>query len=267
MTELQPQTLIDSSINIRIRDEWVSSIPDDLYIPPAAFEILLSQFEGPLDFLLYLIHKNGLDLRTLDIAPIASQYLQYIDKMQALDVELAADYLVMAALLADLKSRLLLPKPEAVNIEEDPRKTLIERLEIYARIKKGAAWLQQRPVLERDVFSTNTLAPVSQVIDDETRYDAEALKIAMQLLLARPKIQPHQIDVEEVQLDDKIAFVKQITAQQTIVSFEQLLLPRQGRMGIVVTFMAILELARQRSIIILSSGLDQALSIQGAHDD
>lgn len=267
MTELQTQIVIESSINIRVHDEWVSSIPDDLYIPPAAFEILLAQFEGPLDFLLYLIHKNGLDLRVLDIAPIASQYLQYIDKMQALDVELAADYLVMAALLADLKSRLLLPKPEAVSIEDDPRRSLIERLEIYARIKKGAAWLQERPVLERDVFATNALPPMSNSIDDETRYDTEALKLAMELLLARPKILPHQIDVEEVQLDDRIGVVKRLTANQSIVSFDQLLQPSQGRMGIVVTFMAILELVRQRSIVILSSGLDQVLSIQGAHDD
>lgn len=267
MTELQTQVVIDSSINIRIHDEWVSSIPDDLYIPPAAFEILLTQFEGPLDFLLYLINKNGLDLRTLDIAPIASQYLQYINKMQALDVELAADYLVMAALLADLKSRLLLPKPEAINIEDDPRKSLIERLEIYARIKKGAAWLQERDVLERDVFATNTLPPVSNVIHDETIYEADLLRQAMQLLLTRPKIQAHQIEVEEIQLEDKIAFVKQITANQGIITFDQLLQPNQGRMGIVVTFMAILELIRQRSVVILSSGLDQVLSIQGAHDD
>ena len=106
---------------IRVMDEWHDSIPEDLYIPPAAFEILLEHFEGPLDFLIYLIQKNGFDLLQLDIAPIAAQYLSYMDAMKSLNIELTADYMVMAALLADLKSRLLLPKaPNTIQIEKDP---------------------------------------------------------------------------------------------------------------------------------------------------
>ena len=107
---------VETVPHIRVLDEWQDSIPEDLYIPPAAFEILLEHFEGPLDFLIYLIQKNGFDLLQLDIAPIASQYLSYIDEMKSLNIELTADYMVMAALLADLKSRLLLPKPKAVTI-------------------------------------------------------------------------------------------------------------------------------------------------------
>ena len=108
--------------HIRVLDEWQESIPEDLYIPPAAFEILLEHFEGPLDFLIYLIQKNGFDLLQLDIAPIASQYLSYMDAMKSLNIELTADYMVMAALLADLKSRLLLPKAPSANvIEKDPK--------------------------------------------------------------------------------------------------------------------------------------------------
>ena len=113
---------------IRVMDEWHDSIPEDLYIPPAAFEILLEHFEGPLDFLIYLIQKNGFDLLQLDIAPIAAQYLSYMDAMKSLNIELTADYMVMAALLADLKSRLLLPKaPNAIQIEKDPKQELIDR--------------------------------------------------------------------------------------------------------------------------------------------
>lgn len=264
MTELLEQAAAAPALNIRVHDEWVSDLPDDLYIPPAAFEILLTHFEGPLDFLLYLINKNGLDLLSLEIAPIASQYLKYIDKMKALDVELAADYLVMAALLADLKSRLLLPKPEALSIEDDPRKNLIERLEAYAKIKKGAAWLQERPVLERDVFPTNTLPPTTQHIATDERFEAELLQQAMKLLLARPRIQPHQIVHETVQLDERISTVRKLTSNGRQLNFYQLLSPSQGHMGIVVTFMAILELVRQHEIEVISSGLDEPLIIRGA---
>ncbi len=137
---------------IRVMDEWQHSIPDDLYIPPAAFEILLEHFEGPLDFLIYLIQKNGFDLLQLDIAPIASQYLSYMDSMKSLNIELTADYMVMAALLADLKSRLLLPKPAAITLEKDPKQQLIDRLENYLRIKQAAERLGQMPVLERDTM-------------------------------------------------------------------------------------------------------------------
>ena len=129
---------MESVSNIRVLDEWQEAIPEDLYIPPAAFEILLEHFEGPLDFLIYLIQKSGFDLLQLDIAPIATQYLSYMNNMKSLNIELTADYMVMAALLADLKSRLLLPKPKTINIEKDPKQDLIDRLETYLRIKKAA---------------------------------------------------------------------------------------------------------------------------------
>ena len=267
MTQLQSHDATSAAVSIRVNDEWISTIPDDLYIPPEAFEILLEYFEGPLDFLLYLVNKNGLDLLALDIAPIASQYLQYINKMKALDIELAADYLVMAALLADLKSRLLLPKPEAaLSLEDDPRKQLIERLEAYAKIKKGAAWLQQRDVLERDVFPTAVNLPDYGMVQDET-FEARLLEKALMALLNRPRIKPHQIEHEAIQLEDRIDAVKLATRGQQTLSFIELLAPYQGRMGIVVTFMAILELVRQGQVVIVSAGVDETLSIRGNHDE
>lgn len=268
MTQLQSQDAIAATVNIRVNDEWISTIPDDLYIPPEAFEILLEYFEGPLDFLLYLVNKNGLDLRELDIAPIASQYLHYINKMKALDIELAGDYLVMAALLADLKSRLLLPKPEAALIaEDDPRKQLIERLEAYAKIKKGAAWLQQRNVLERDVFPVISNLPDSYGIPQDETYDVLLLEKALMALLRRPRIKPHQIEHEAIQLEDRMDAVKMATRGRQQLSFIELLNPYQGRMGIVVTFMAILELLRQGHIVIVSAGEDEPLAIRGNHDE
>lgn len=248
----------------RIHDEWFSQIPDDLYIPPEAFQILLEYFEGPLDFLLYLVHKNGLNLLALDIAPIATQYLHYIQGMKALNIELAADYMVMAASLADIKSRLLLPKPQIAKPEDDPRQDLLSRLQTYAKVKQGAMWLSACQILERDVFDANSTVAAVYTHDDE-RFEADLLHEAMLLLLKRPRLQTHQVDVEPVQLEERIGFIRKMTAQGGVLSFHQLIHPAQGHMGIVVTFMAVLELVRQGELEIRGCGIEQPLSVEGRH--
>jgi segregation and condensation protein A len=250
--------------SIRVDDEWFNELPDDLYIPPEAFAILLERFEGPLDFLLYLVKKNGLDLRTLDIAPIASQYLSYIALMHTLDVELAADYLVMAALLADLKSRLLLPRPtRGTAIEDDPRRSLLARLEAYAGIKTGAVALGQHAVLERDVYRAQTSLPEPAVRVVVEHHDAQQLAQAMQALLGRPPAVVHAVRHEAVQLDERLTAVLQAVQHGQWVRFDQLLLPAQGRIGIVVTLMAVLELLRQGHIRLTGDGVSAPLSIEG----
>lgn len=247
---------------IRVMDEWHDSIPEDLYIPPAAFEILLEHFEGPLDFLIYLIQKNGFDLLQLDIAPIAAQYLSYMDAMKSLNIELTADYMVMAALLADLKSRLLLPKaPNAIQVEKDPKQELIDRLETYLRIKQAAERLGQMPILERDTFSTNV--SLGQTLDNNDGYDVQQLRDALFCVFNRPEPITHQIAQEPVLLEERMAFIESKVASGEVLVFESLLGPIQGRMGMVVTFMAILELTRQQRIQIVSSGVEAPLSIQG----
>ncbi|MDQ9020823.1 ScpA family protein [Acinetobacter sichuanensis] len=247
---------------IRILDEWQDSIPEDLYIPPAAFEILLDHFEGPLDFLIYLIQKNGFDLLQLDIAPIATQYLAYMDSMKSLNIELTADYMVMAALLADLKSRLLLPKPKAINLEQDPKQALIDRLETYLRIKQAAERLGQMPILERDIFPAQvSIGQTASVYED---YEAEMLRDALYCIFNRPEPIIHKIEHEPVLLEERIAYIEQMAKSGQVLNFESLLKSNQGRMGRVVTFMAILELTRQQKILIISSGHDAPLAIQGA---
>ncbi|WP_111858252.1 segregation and condensation protein A [Acinetobacter sp. CFCC 10889] len=253
---------MESIPQIRVLDEWQDSIPEDLYIPPAAFEILLDHFEGPLDFLIYLIQKNGFDLLQLDIAPIASQYLSYMDSMKSLNIELTADYMVMAALLADLKSRLLLPKPKTVTLEKDPKQALIDRLETYLRIKKAAERLGQMPVFERDIFPTNV--SIGQTATVYEGYAAEMLRDALYCIFNRPEPVIHKIEHEPVLLEERIAYIENMITSGQVLSFESLLLPTQGRMGMVVTFMAVLELTRQQKIQIISSGLDAPLAIQGA---
>ncbi|OTG74437.1 segregation/condensation protein A [Acinetobacter terrae] len=247
---------------IRVMDEWQESIPEDLYIPPAAFEILLEHFEGPLDFLIYLIQKSGFDLLQLDIAPIAAQYLSYMDAMKSLNIELTADYMVMAALLADLKSRLLLPKTiTSIVIEKDPKQQLIDRLETYLRVKQAAERLGQMPVLERDTFPTNV--SLGHITQNNEGYDIGLLRDALFCVFNRPEPITHQIQQEPVLLEERIAFIESRLQSGEILHFEALLKPSQGRMGMVVTFMAILELTRQQKVNIIATGIEAPLAIQG----
>lgn len=247
---------------IRVLDEWHNTIPEDLYIPPAAFEILLEHFEGPLDFLIYLIQKNGFDLLQLDIAPIAAQYLSYMDAMKSLNIELTADYMVMAALLADLKSRLLLPKPKTLSaVEKDPKLDLIERLENYLRIKQAAERLGQMPVLERDTFAAQV--NLGQTIDHNDGHDVNLLRDALLCVFNRPEPVVHQIQQEPVLLEERIAYIEEKITSGEVLSFDCLLKPTQGRMGMVVTFIAILELTRQQKVNIVSTGIEAPLAIQG----
>ena len=255
--------LVEQPQPIRILDEWQDTIPEDLYIPPAAFEILLEHFEGPLDFLIYLIQKNGFDLLQLDIAPIASQYLSYMDAMKTLNIELTADYMVMAALLADLKSRLLLPKPPSISaVEKDPKQELIDRLETYLRIKQAAERLGQLPVLDRDTFDTNV--SFGQVSVNNVGYAADSLRDALMCVFNRPEPVTHKILQEPVVLEERMAYIEYKVQSGEVLQFEQLLKPSQGLMGMVVTFMAILELTRQQKISIIATGIETPLAIQGA---
>ena len=247
---------------IRVLGEWQESIPEDLYIPPAAFEILLEHFEGPLDFLIYLIQKSGFDLLQLDIAPIAAQYLSYMDAMKSLNIELTADYMVMAALLADLKSRLLLPKANtSIVIEKDPKQQLIDRLENYLRVKQAAELLGQMPVLDRDTFPTNV--SLGQIAQNNEGYDIGLLRDALFCVFNRPEPMTHQILQEPVLLEERIAFIENRLRSGEILNFQALLKPSQGRMGMVVTFMAILELTRQQKVNIIATGIEAPLAIQG----
>lgn len=261
MTQALHNTM-DKMSHIRVLDEWQETVPEDLYIPPAAFEILLENFEGPLDFLIYLIQKNGFDLLQLEIAPIAAQYLAYMDQMKSLNIELTADYMVMAALLADLKSRLLLPKPKLPDIEKDPQQELIDRLEKYLRIKQAAEHLAQLPILERDTFNTNVA--LGTVVKLETGYSVDLLREAMLCIFNRPEPVVHKIEQEAVHLEERIAYIEEMLSQGEILHFQDLLKPSQGRLGMVVTFMAILELTRQQKVSIVASGIEAPLAIQGS---
>lgn len=255
--------MMEPTPHICVLDEWQETIPEDLYIPPSAFEILLEHFEGPLDFLIYLIQKNGFDLLQVDIAPIATQYLSYMDAMKSLNIELTADYMVMAALLADLKSRLLLPKPKSISAtEQDPKQELIDRLENYLRIKQAAERLNQMSVLERDTFETNV--SLGEFIQSNEGHNVDLLRDALLCIFNRPEPVIHQVQQEPVLLEERIAYIESCLETGEVLSFADLLKPNQGRMGMVVTFMAVLELTRQQKIQIIATGVEAPLAIQGA---
>ncbi len=179
-----------------------------------------------------------------------------------MNIELTADYMVMAALLADLKSRLLLPKPSAsISVEKDPKQELIDRLETYLRVKQAAERLGQMPVLERDTFPANI--SLGQVVQSNEGYDIGLLRDALFCVFNRPEPITHQIQQEPVLLEERIAFIESRLRSGEILHFEALLRPSQGRMGMVVTFMAILELTRQQKVTIIATGIEAPLAIQG----
>lgn len=241
-----------------VRGQPLIQLPRDLYIPPQALEVLLEAFTGPLDLLLYLIKKQNFDILDIPVAEITRQYMQYIELMQVLEIELAAEYLVMAAILAEIKSRLLLPKPAEVqtNDEPDPRAELIRRLQEYERIKQAAQALDQLPRLGRDVFLAMAEASLAPVLAENSELAPtlalEDLVEAFQTVLARAALSTHHAIAEEpLSIEERMSQILHKISNQSQLKFTELFKLDEGRRGAVVTFMALLELWRQ-SLIELS---------------
>lgn len=241
-----------SEFQARLYDQTIDELPEDLYIPPEAFAVWIEQFEGPLDFLLYLVRKNGLDLTEMSILPIIEQYLDYIKHLDTLHFELAGDYMLMAATLIDIKTRLMLPKPKVVEDEDDPTKTLLERLSIYAQIKEAAERVDTLIRLERDVFAALASLPELPKIEVPENHDAALLQKAMVGLSLKPRMVQHHIGFDDVPLSDKIAEVSIRLQKLKYCRFYELLNPEQGRIGVVVSLVAVLELLKQQLIKIVS---------------
>jgi len=235
----------------RVYDEFITQVPEDLYIPPDALAVFLEAFEGPLDLLLYLIRKQNLDILDIPIAEITRQYISYIELMQELNIDLAAEYLLMAALLAEIKSRLLLPKPSNPDTEEeDPRAELIRRLQEYERFKKAAEDIGDLPQEGRDIFLTHVEPPVRELLATEPFVgDFSLLLEAMRDVLQRAQLQKSHVIAEEgLSLEQRFKEVLARLASGETVIFYELFSVKEGRIGVVVTFMAILELLKQKMI-------------------
>ncbi|WP_434986787.1 segregation and condensation protein A [Vreelandella zhaodongensis] len=244
----------------RLFDEPITQLPEDLYIPPEALRVFLEAFEGPLDLLLYLIRRQNLDILTINVATITHQYIEYVELMKAMEIELAGEYLLMAAMLAEIKSRTLLPRPPKAEgeEEEDPRAELIRRLQEYERLKEAAEMLDTLPRVGRDWFSVQAgLPPLeARVIHPDVGLD-ELLGALSDILKRAELAQAHQISREVLSTRERmLKIMEQLHHDgdhQRYTPFEALFTLEEGRAGVVVTFMAILELAKEAMIEIVQN--------------
>jgi len=237
-----------------IQGEPLTLLPEDLYIPPDALEIFLEAFEGPLDLLLYLIKRQNLDVLDIPIANITKQYMTYIDLMESMRLELAAEYLLMAAMLAEIKSRMLLPRPESLEEEDDPRAELVRRLQEYERFKQAAENLDELPRQERDSFIAKAETPPLELTRPEPEVDLKELLAAFQDILGRAEVNSHHlIQRETLSIREKMANILAAVSSDGFADLTSLFNFEEGRRGIVVTFMAILELLKGAMIDLVQS--------------
>ena len=260
---------IDNDMALRIYQTPVQHLPEDLYVPPQAFAIWLEQFAGPLDFLLYLVKKNNVDLTQMPILPITEQYLAYISELDTEHFELAGDYLLMASTLIAIKTELLLPRPETPSDERDPKAELIERLEEYAQIKVASQRLDNLVRLERDVFLALVSVPNQDVMNAELpNYSPNLLIDSLFKMQLQPDYQMHNIKVDAVPLSDRIASISRQLSTDGARSFYELLDKSQGKIGVVVSFVAVLELMKRQLVGVVNnhSELQPAADNQSAVD-
>lgn len=230
-----------------VHGEPYTAMPQDLYIPPDALEVFLEAFEGPLDLLLYLIRRQNLDILDIPIAEITRQYMEYIELMKDMRLELAAEYLVMAAMLAEIKSRMLLPRPvESENEEDDPRAELVRRLQEYERYKQAAENLDELPRLERDIFPVSAEVVERQVLNIEPDVSLKELLLAFKDVLQRAEMfSHHHVQMEALSVRERMSAVLSAVRADEFTDFTRLFDVSEGRMGVVVTLLAILELIKE----------------------
>lgn len=260
--ELLPEPLVRAVVD----GKEITQIPDDLYIPPDALEVLLDSFTGPLDLLLYLIRKQNIDILDIPMTSITNQYLQYIQLMENRRMELAADYLLMAAVLAEIKSRLLLPViPDSEEEEEDPRMTLVRRLQAYEQIKQAAELLDALPRQDRDNFTFKVNPDEVETIKVYPEIHLSDLIEAMKFLMQREEhYSKHQVARELMSVRERMSRILFQLQHQKILEFNQLFTLKEGKMGLVVSFLAILELAKQSLLVITQTQPFSPIHLQAA---
>ena len=247
--------------------EAVTEMPKDLYIPPDALQVFLEAFEGPLDLLLYLIRKQNLDILDIPIAEVTRQYLQYIDVMDNLQLELAGEYLLMAAMLAEIKSRMLLPriKSEDGNEEEDPRAELVRRLQEYERFKKAAEDIDRLPRLERDLLTTTAELVDRKVVRMVPQVTLQEMLLALKDVMSRATMfAHHHVQRERLSVRQRMSDILSRLDGHAFIDFVGLFTPEEGRMGVTVTFSAILELMKEGLIEIVQAEVYQPIHVRPA---
>lgn len=235
-----------------VQGKPLDSLPQDLYIPPEALKVFLEAFEGPLDLLLYLIRKENIDIADIRVAEITRQYVEYIELMQDMQLELAGEYLVMSAMLAEIKSRILLPKPPGIaEDEEDPRAELIRRLQEYERYKQAAEDIDALPRLGRDVFQASAEPIERKVVVLPPEVELKDLIAAFQDVMKRASMYAHHhVQMESLSVRERMSSVLSKVNSTRFTSFMDLFTLEEGRMGVVVSFLAILELVKESLIVL-----------------
>jgi len=239
-----------------VQGKELSTVPKDLYIPPDALEIILEAFEGPLDLLLYLIRRQNLDILDINVAEITRQYMGYIELMQAIQLELAAEYLVMAAMLAEIKSRILLPRQvvEDEDEEADPRGELIRRLQEYERFKAAAEDIDEMPRMGRDIHQASGESPDRSEERQFPEVDMREVLSALADVLRRAEMfESHHIQLEKLSTRERMSQVLEAIRGKQFVPFVSLFVEKEGRLGVVVTFLAIMELIKESLVEIVQN--------------
>ena len=238
----------------QFKGEALTQLHDDLFIPPEALEIYLEDFSGPMDVLLYLIQKKDIDILELDISEITDQYIKYIELMDALKIELAADYLVMAATLAHIKSRMLIPQSEEEEEEQDPRSELIRRLQEYQRYKSASESISNLPRIDRDFFLATTSLPRFKDQEAPVEISAKELSEIFHEVSTRPKFSAHhEIHFEELSTQDRIALILSILNKRNVIQFFQTYQKEEGKQGVVVSLLASLDLAKDGHVELIQN--------------
>jgi segregation and condensation protein A len=233
-----------------------TQLPKDLYIPPEALEVFLEAFEGPLDLLLYLIKRQNIDILEINVAQITHQYMAYIDMMKAMSFELAAEYLLMAAMLAEIKSRMLLPRHKEEEEEDDPRAELIRRLQEYERFKKAAEDIDELERLDRDVYLASAKAPDLNKERPHPDVDMRQIMLAFAEVLRRAEMfQSHHVHLEPLSTRERMAQVLDRLQNSPFVPFVSLFTLSEGRQGVIVTFLAVMELIKESLVEIIQNEL------------
>jgi segregation and condensation protein A len=238
-----------------VMGQAITELPKDLYIPPQALEVFLEAFEGPLDLLLYLIRRQNLDILEINVSEITVQYMHYVELMDAMQFELAAEYLLMAAMLAEIKSRMLLPRSTEIDEdEEDPRAQLIRRLQEYERFKKAAEDIEEMPRQERDTWVGSANPPDINRTRTDPDVSMRELMLALSEVMQRADMfESHHVSREALSTRERMSEVLDRLSGQQFVPFVALFSSTEGRLGVVVTFLAIMELIKESLVEIVQT--------------
>ena len=264
----EPSARIEAAVPL-VYGQAFTELPQDLYIPPDALEVFLEAFEGPLDLLLYLIRKQNIDILDIPVAEITRQYMGYVELMKSVRLELAAEYLVMAAMLAEIKSRMLLPRSSEVEEEEDdPRAELIRRLQEYERFKKAAEDIDTLPRVGRGITVPTLPAPDAKARKLLPDVGLNELMLAMSEVMRRADLfESHQVSREVLSTRERMSDVLERLKGGHFVPFIALFTVEEGRLGVVVTFMAILELVKESLIELVQNEPFAAIHVRARGED